>query len=136
MGHAYAGSRNITPWQALAEEVRRSAGEVAWLDLKVGGAVDDDELIGQGVLAPWVVKREQQRLHLARVAKMALDAGVAERIVAQLEFEARTIAAVMTRVLDSLHLDDEQLAVARATMRNELLALDRGEGKVIEGDAQ
>lgn len=134
MGHAYAGSRNVTPWQALAEEVRRSAGEVAWLDYKVAGATDDEELIGTGRLAAWVVKREQQRLHLARVAKMALDAGVAERIVAQLEFEAQAIARVMTRVLDSLHLSDEQLAVARASMRNELLALDR-DVQTIEGEA-
>jgi hypothetical protein len=131
MAHTFIGELNITPWEALLRQVRRTAHEMAWLDLKVAECTDDDELLPGGSHYPWVKMRNETFNRHTRVAKMALDAGVAERLVAQMEFEAVALATVLMNTLNGLGLGPEQLEAARGIMRRELLALDAG---TIEGE--
>jgi hypothetical protein len=139
VAHAYARQMDTTPWQALLGEVRRTAGALAWLDAKVGEADDDEALlrpVAEGGVREWRVMRDQEREHGAKVAKMALDAGVAERLVAQAEYEGSQVAGVLSRTLDRLvaaGLSVELLSAARGIMREELLALDAPEHGVVEG---
>ncbi len=136
MAHGLARTLNVTPWQALLEEVKRTAGEVAWLDHKVGEAPDDEALESGGTHHMWMIERQKQRMWLGRVAKMALDAGVAERLVAQMEIEGQLIAkAIMSTLTDpALGLTESQLEAARGIMRRELLALEASAaGEVLEG---
>lgn len=137
MGHALARELNVTPWEALLGEVRRSAGEVAWLDWKVSTATTDDDLAPGGALFYWDQRRQLARTHMARVAKLALDAGVAERMLAQVQHEGEELLAVVRRILESsrLALNDDQLTIARDIMRSELLALTAGD-QVIEGEVR
>lgn len=91
----------------------------------------------------WVEKEELWVDRLARYSKAAVDAGVAERLVAQLENEAQAIARVLNAVIDELgeDADPELAARMRARMRTELLALEHEESsaaqvvapRVIEG---
>jgi hypothetical protein len=113
----YGSPIDVEPHVALLEEVRRTAGHVAWLselvsDLLHEGdgyfeSIDDD---GKRTLRPktglkqidmsgkfekpsvWVELYQEERRMLARVCKMALDAGVAERQVALAEAQGEMLA--------------------------------------------
>lgn len=129
VAHRLAEHLEVSPWDALITEVKRTAGEVAWLDQKIGEAPDDDALRPGGSHYDWVRHRERQRVWLGRVAKMAVDAGVAGMLVARERAAGEEIARVLNRTLETLvaaGLGDELEAVARTAMRRELLALDSG----------
>lgn len=138
--HAMVGHDEVTPWQAILGEVRRTSRMVSWLDMKVSEAPTDEALLlthdevdesGTVVVkayAPWVAMRERERLHLIRASKMALDAGVAERLVAQVEYEGQMLATFIMGVLNApgLALTDEQMETARGIVRIKLLELESG----------
>ncbi len=69
--------------QALLQCVYRAAGQAAWLRLKVESLADDVLLCsgahGAPVAHTWVRMEQEALDRLARVSKMALDGGVAER---------------------------------------------------------
>lgn len=131
MAHAMMGELDVTPWEALLRQVRRTAHEVLWLQEKVGECPDDDELLPGGTFGPWERKRIEAEMRHTRVAKMAIDAGVAEALVRQLEYEATAYAGALMNTLTALGLDPEIMERARGIMRRELLALDNG---VVEGE--
>lgn len=141
LAHEIARALNVSPWEALLGEVRRTAGMVAWLDRKVAEAVDDNDLlerdVEQGGYARWVEMRADERRHLARVSKMALDAGVAKELVARFTMHGEVVGQLVLRVLGSLQLNDDQLALARDTLRSELIGLEAtlNEDRVIEGES-
>jgi hypothetical protein len=60
---------------------------------------------------------------LARVCKMALDAGVAERQVRVAEAQGELLASVIKAILTGLGLDKDQQDKAPAIVRRHLLAL-------------
>jgi hypothetical protein len=138
--HAMIGEDNVTPWQAILGEVRRTSRMVSWLDMKVAEAPSDEALLltrdevdeaGTVVVkayAPWVAMRERERDNLRKVSKMALDAGVAERLVAQVEYEGQMLATFIMGVLNApgLALTDEQMETARGIVRTKLLELESG----------
>jgi hypothetical protein len=64
---------------------------------------------------------------------MALDAGVAERLVAQVELEGQKIANIIMTTLNALHLSDDQWDVARSMLRRQLLA-QNSEQMELEGE--
>lgn len=131
MAHAFVGELDITPWEALLRQVRRTAHEVAWLDQKIAECEQDDDLLPGGSHYPWVRMRNDAFNRHTRVAKMAVDAGVAQWLISKIELEGQTIANVVNRTLAVLDLTDDQLDLARAMLRRELLALDAG---AIEGE--
>lgn len=136
MAHAIARGRNITPWQALLDEVRRSAGELAFFDQKIGEAPDDEALLSGGSHNEWLRMRDKARLHAARIAKMALDAGVAERLVESIQSQASQVVRVLNAAILSteLGLSDEQVQLARGIMRREMMALQREQGAITDGE--
>lgn len=127
MAHALARELDVTPWDALLGEVRRTAGAVAWLDQKVAAAVDDDALRPGGECWDWVKMRDKERNWLGRVSKMAVDAGVSAMLVSRETAAGEELARVFNRTLDVLReagLSDELETVARREFRTQLLALD------------
>jgi hypothetical protein len=132
MGHALARPLGVTPWEALLGEVRRSAGEVAWLDYKVGTAASDDDLAPGGSHHYWDQRRLVARQHMARVSKLALDAGVAEALVAQVQRDVEPLRLVLERVIGRLGLNEDESDRVRGMIRTELLALDASD--TIEGE--
>lgn len=123
-GHGLAKTLHVTPWEALLSEVRRSAGEISWLDWKVSQAEHDEDLVGEGEFVPWVKMRNERRTHLARVSKMAMDACVDQQMVAQMQIEGDTIARVLLATLEKLGLDEVAYDNARKILRSELLAIE------------
>ena len=159
-----ASIANITPEQALLEEVRRSAAMVRFLEERIarwnlspvqetlveafastskrdqspGLRQDMDRLFNSldasdpdspaylpslveisprtGLSAftdarEWLLVYREERGHLARTAKMAIDAGVAQRLVSIAEDQGRILASAIRAVLLALNLSPEQNAL-------------------------
>lgn len=124
VAHAFARALEVTPWEALLWAVRLAAGRVAFIEAKLGTAEADDELEPNGRLHHWVRESREERDRLARVSKLAIDAGVAERLVRQIELEAALMLRATTLTLDELGLGEEDRARALAIMSRNLLALE------------
>ena len=142
VAHKLAQALNVTPWEALLGEVRRTAGGVAWLDRKVAEAPDDEALLkvvsdeyGVGY-APWVRMRMAERQHLARVSKMAIDAGVAQQLVSEFALQGETVARMVTQITSALGLTQAQEELVDELMRDILLKLESTatENRAIEGE--
>jgi len=141
---------DINPVEALLYLVQEAAGNVAFLGARVQdlgfdlvGPVysltrDGDPVqTSEDVLA--IVKLyNDERDRLARVSKIALDAGVEERTVRVLEEQATTLVHVIRAVLDNLGLSTEVRQRALALVSQELRRLDHletsgtVEGRVVD----
>lgn len=116
---------NVTPWDALLLATRLAAGRVAWVDAQLVEATRaSDGDATSTTVRRWLDESRRERSLLARTAKAAVDAGVAERMVRQVELEGRLVAEVLGRTLDALELTAEQRQVAFATAHRELLQLE------------
>jgi uncharacterized protein YgfB (UPF0149 family) len=109
---------SVHPGDALLSEVSRSAALVVWLGDQLAGMGDEDVTVSPEWQA-WM----QERQHLARVSKAALDAGVDERRVQLAESQAETLADVIRAVLDGLGLSAEQRAMAINIVKTRLTAI-------------
>lgn len=141
VAHGFATALDVTPWEGLLWAVRIAAGRVAFCEQKLGTAWDDRQLeppqdgLGQvGSIAEggqnlnyWVKQAELWHTKLAQVSKLAIDAGVAERLVRQLELEAQLMLRATKLTLDELGLSDEDRARALGIMSRNLLALEAEE---------
>lgn len=124
MAHGFAKALDVTPWEALLTAVKIAAGRVAFIEHKLGTAQTDEQLMGDGDMAWWVRQAEMWHDRMAKVAKMAIDAGVAERMVRQVELEAELMLKATTRTFDELGLDEMTRERALGIMARELLALE------------
>lgn len=59
-------------------------------------------------LREWLYLYREERSHLARVSKLTLDAGVAQRLVAIAEDQGQMLASAIRAVLNALQLTPEQ----------------------------
>ncbi|MGX6605647.1 hypothetical protein ACWKSP_26465 [Micromonosporaceae bacterium Da 78-11] len=114
-------AREVDPRDALLEEVYRTAGAVDWLAKQVQALDTKDVVWGRaeettdGVkdkAAPsiWVQLYQQERLHLVRVCKETIAAGVEERRVRLAEQQGSMLAGVIKAILGDLDLSPEQAA--------------------------
>jgi len=106
---SFAGTELDTdPIEALLGEVRRTAGHVAWLQERISlwTMNTDDEM--PAAHSTWLLVYQYERRHLAHTAKLALDAGVAQRQVVLAEQQGELLARAVNQILDGLHLSSEQ----------------------------
>lgn len=136
--------REVNPHVALLDEVYRAAGVVAWLDERVrelpeadmawGVTEEVEKTAGEfpgtdttraAELNVWIKWWQQERANLAKVAKMALDAGVEERRVRLAESQGALLADVIRRVLGDpeLGLSPQQQAQAAPVVARHLRAV-------------
>jgi hypothetical protein len=74
----------------------------------------------------WVIERQRAVDRLAKFSKMAIDAGVAERLVALAEFQATALADLFASVFAELKLTAAQQKRAEPVLQRQLLALESG----------
>ena len=146
MAHQYAALRgSLTPWDALLEVVQSLGGQVAFLRQKVGDVArvgGDDSLLrsdeGTGA-ARWVEMLRDRELELARVSKMAIDAGVAQVLVNRVQLQGELlyrasqegVRAAVERL--SLPLDEEaQLEIVASIARSVVRLEEDQETKALE----
>lgn len=155
MAHKFAQQLNVSPWDALLMAVRIAAGKVMYIESVLADAADDRELEGRvlrsedGILVDpdtneplgvgnfrdrswWVRKGEYWHKQLAVTAKLAIDAGVAERMVEAQVLQVQLLTRPIEAALAAAQLSPAQEAAARSAMRRELLALET-EGAILEG---
>lgn len=119
---------NVSPWDALLLAVRKSAGRVAWVDQQLSDATraaDGD--MNDRAVSRWLDESRRERSLMARTAKAAVDAGVAERYVRHVELEGRLVAEVLGRVIERLELSPDARLTAFAVAQEELLVLEPSE---------
>lgn len=113
--------RDVDPHVALLEEVHRAAGHVAWLGEVVAQLEKNHVVHGivrtvqfpdgtraveaRAAINLWVKLYQEERDRLVRVAKAAIDAGVAERQVRLAEAQAQQLAQVIRAILTDLGHD-------------------------------
>lgn len=118
----YGEAVPIEPAQALVAEIERTNGHVEWLSLKVASLDEEEE---PEYLSWWLTVYHAERKHLASVSKMAVDAGIAERVVKLAEAEAAVMAEAILSVLESeeLALTPAQIQAGRRIAATTLRAL-------------
>ena len=144
----YGNPIDVEPHVALLQEVKRTAGHIAWLNGVViellhegdgySESIADD---GTRTLRPrtglkqmdtsgrfekpsvWIEMYQEERRMLARVCKMALDAGVNERAVRIAEQQGELLAQVIKAILGDLDLSKKQQAIVGGVVRRHLMAL-------------
>jgi hypothetical protein len=133
--HAIARVLDVDPWEALTVAMRRAYAWSAWYQAKLATVQDDDDIRPGGAAYDWVRGAERTTELAAKYAKMALDAGVAERAVQQVELQGQLIAQVLSATLHELGLDDVTEVRAREIMEIQLRALDEaGRATIIPGE--
>lgn len=139
--------RDVEPAIAIMEELHRCAGHVAWLGTIVA-QIDQDSItrgVSKIVRNPdgtqrtevdagvniWVKIYQDERDRLARVAKIAIEAGIAERAVRVAEMQAEMMAGAIRRILERLGVADDP--DAPVIVREELTRL--GSSETVNGSA-
>jgi hypothetical protein len=115
----------IDPAEALIEQVHLAAGNEFFLRHQVQLLQDEgaDRMLGLDGVDVRVKLWNDERERLARMSKLAVDAGIAERQVRIREAEGAAIAAMLVLLLDHprLALSGQQRAVGRQVARQLLL---------------
>lgn len=126
---------NISPWEALLKNVRLAAGRVAWVDEQLSQVVrSNDGDMNKPEVARWLKESRLERTLMAKMAKAAIDGGVAERLVRQTELEGQLVAAAVVAALDKLDfLTIEQRTLALESAHAHLLSLDEDQTTTIHG---
>lgn len=142
MAHAFARAMNVSPWEALLGQLYLLQGQVAWLTAKVAEAPSDEALLrytdddnGEPGYARWVELLEQRGDRLTRVAKMAIDAGIAQQMVNAIEDDAQRLYVATKRAAATLGLgeDDELRLIASIAQE---YSRELASGTTIEGEVK
>lgn len=135
----YGLPRDISPTDALLEEVRYTAGHVAWLrerveelqqEALVWGVTEEtdqqaSEFPGVNTTSAakpnmWLVLYREERKHLVDVTKASIAAGIEERRVKLAETQGSLLNGVIRRILDRLALTADQRGLLPVVVPEEL----------------
>lgn len=135
----YGLPRDISPTDALLEEVRYSAGHVAWLRAKVAEIEADDLVWGKteevdknasefagtdtthaAAVNVWLDLYFRERKHLLDLTKTAISVGIEERRVRLAEAQGSLMNDVIRRILARLSLNADQSALLPVVVPEEL----------------
>ena len=130
----------IDPAVALLRCVEIAAGEVEYCSARVRELEDPfivrrDSTTGEETARrfhPWIRERQDCVDRLARLSKMAMDAGVAEREVRAREAATAILGTFARGLLDNLGLSKDQLARAPKIVEEQLLLLATTGGELRE----
>lgn len=135
----YGLPRDISPTDALLEEVRFTAGHVAWLRQRVSELAPDaltwgtrevvdkqaTEFTGTdtteaAAVNVWLELYYRERKHLVDVCKAAISVGIEERYVRLAEAQGQVVVEVFRRILDRLELSEHQHRLVSVVVPEEL----------------
>jgi len=145
----YGLPRDVDPFDALLEELARTAGHVDWLRMQVGTLTDSDLINPVGTAGPtesgaiqtpryephaFVRLYQEERDHLTKVAATCIKVGIDERKIEIAERQGALIAVVLNGVLKELGIDPES---AQEILRKHLaMAAELSEGDTMPGSAR
>lgn len=114
------------PKAGLLQEVARSVGVVAWLELRVGNLSEDgqgEQLLEKTMFgnAPsvWIKQFEKERAHLARVCKWAIDTGVQQEYLDWMKDRGQQLGQTFKALLtdERMALTPEQMDAAKTVVQ-------------------
>jgi hypothetical protein len=121
--------QDMSPVDVLVDELKRSAGFCFWIEKQMAEWPDElvdlqtENLDDKGSMqiatnnkALWLDIWQRERVHLAKVSKMCIDAGVDERRVQLAEKQASVMFMLINEAFDMLHLSAEQKAAVPKIM--------------------
>lgn len=133
---AYAAERfglsGLQPTDALLMCIRDTAGFIAYCKMQLAG-VEADKLLVNGERTAWLRLQQDRTKDLAHFSKMALDAGVAERMVRLAENMGRLLAAAFAQAIDPLDLSDKQRQEVVRRFGAAVAELEQADPEVLEG---
>lgn len=137
MAHAFAFSRahatEISPPEALLEEVNRTVHSVRWLDEKLASTTADNQLVTRsmgewevdGELAPFVKLWQAERSHLVRVAMAAVTSRAVEMVEQREEMHGAIlhtlVSGVVAEIVREIQEGQLQLGAGAQLRAQELL---------------
>lgn len=133
--NAFATPIEVTPGQALAAVLHLAAGQLQWTTLKVG-ALEEDKIIGEFGVHPLVRFQRNQMLDLAKLAKIAHEAGIDERLASLAEEQTAMFAKLIEAVAEDIGLTSDQKAKLGPAVRARLSLVQNVETAVVEGKAK
>ncbi len=102
----YGQARNVSPAEAILEEVHRTAGIVTYLEQLVGdlNQASLKQYDGEGweKQSVWVTMYQNERAHLVKACSEAIRCGVAEKTVALKQQQGALLASVVRGILEDL----------------------------------
>lgn len=101
----------VSPFEALLYGVAKAHARVEWTDAQLREALratDGADPMESATVRRWLRESRAERAQLARTAKATVDAGVAERMVRQVELEGRLLSDALAHALDALDLTPDQ----------------------------
>ena len=135
----YGLPRDVSPSDALLEEVRFTAGHVAWLRGRVSDLAPDAltwgtrEMVDKqatefpgtdtteaAAVNMWLELYYRERKHLVDVCKAAISVGIEERMVRLAEAQGALLNDVIRRILARLSLSSAQSALLPVVVPEEL----------------
>jgi hypothetical protein len=118
----FGESIHIEPTEALLAVLHLSAGHLRWIKDEVAATTDNDSFDARVLMRMF----DDERDRVARIAKAAIDAGVAERQVRLAEEYGELLAGLLRRIFDDrdLGLTTKQRAQLPDVLRRHLSALD------------
>jgi hypothetical protein len=139
----YQGEHDVSPWESLLTEVRRSAYRASWVDERIGIEAQRERALEEQShdwdpekfeiararqsreLREWIKISREERAHGAQVARAAVSAGLSEKYIASVQAEGMMIARTLQRALQAANLTDEQWAAATTELRVALAEVGR-----------
>ncbi len=128
---------NITPERAMKAVMALAAGQLLYVTNRVAELADEDLFVvgydpdGNAIkLVPnhWLALQTAKMNETAKYAKMAADAGIAERGAVLQEQQTEAVVQMLERVVAAVDLTPEQRAKLGPVIRRELMS-----GNVLEG---
>lgn len=110
---------SVTPERVMMEELARSYAVVNYLETQTD--------VDAAMWPDWQAVMLAERKHMVAVAKMMIDAGIAERHVKIIEDQARVLGQAVRTILDRIGLTPEQRTQAPIIVREVMAALPSGE---------
>jgi hypothetical protein len=123
----------VSPAQLMKACVDLTAGSLTWAMRLVAEVGDDEVDEPRGRMRSRVFAEERERA--ARIAKMAADLGVDERLASLAEHQTAMVAQVFEAVADEIELTKEQRQALGPAVRRQLASMQNGSPEVIEGSA-
>lgn len=101
----YGSRLAVNPYRALLEEVQWRAGHVAWLrdelDRRGYDGLVQLNVDGEELPSIWLKRYDEERRHLDRACKLAIDAGIAERYVQLAELQGQVLHRALRGALEA-----------------------------------
>jgi hypothetical protein len=129
----YGAPIEIHPNEALLAMLYLSSGHVAWLHAEIAEVEENGKTFSEDVLLRLYA---DERDRVARIAKAAIDCGIAERQVALMERFGTGIATVLRRVFDDgdLALTKKQRNTLPDLLRRHLSDLEARPDQILSMD--